>query len=250
MDKDMRRSIALGSACAGFVTVPTLGPLLGGGEQARRYDTVITPPDYAFAVWAPIFAGCMANTIGQCRPSGRSRPASRRTGWPLAGAYAANALWSVAAQTKFALTPVLLPVATGFAAAAHVRLQQVPDATRAAPINVLSTGLLLGWTALASTVNLAAGALVLGAERTSPRMVATSTAGLLAASGGLAAAVAASRNGSIPLAVASGWGLSTTALARSRPLGVRVAAAAGVVLIAAGAAWRTAMNRRHGPAGK
>jgi hypothetical protein len=94
------------------VAVPTLGALLGEGEQTRRYDTVITPPDYAFAVWGPIFAGCVASTVGQCLPSGRSRPASRRAGWPLAGAYALNAAWSLAAQRdRFAVTPILLPLA-------------------------------------------------------------------------------------------------------------------------------------------
>src|SRR5688572_11219951 len=95
---DTVRTVALASSCVAFVAVPCLGALLGRGEQTQRYDTVITPPDYAFAVWAPIFAGCAASTVAQCLPGGRGDPMSRRTGWPLTGAYAVNAAWSLAAQ--------------------------------------------------------------------------------------------------------------------------------------------------------
>ena len=120
---DNFRSFALASSCAAFVAVPCLGALFGRGEQTERYDTVITPPDYAFAVRGPVFAGCVASTVAQCLPGGRGDPMSRRTGWPLAGAYAANTAWSIAAQSgRFALTPALLPVATAFAAAAHGRV--------------------------------------------------------------------------------------------------------------------------------
>jgi hypothetical protein len=163
--EDKLRSWALAAACAGFVGIPNVGALIGRGEQTRRYDTVITPPDYAFAVWAPIFAGCVASTIAQCRSGERDQPASRRTGWPLAGAYAINAAWSLAAQSgRFALTPALLPVATACAATAHVRLQRFGTPTPAAAVTSFSTALLLGWTALAGVVNLAAGAVLAGAE--------------------------------------------------------------------------------------
>lgn len=240
MDHDAVRSVALGSACAAFVTVPLVGPLLGGGEQSRRYDTVITPPDYAFAIWAPIFASCVATTIHQCGPEGRSRPASRRTGWPLAGAYATNALWSVAAQTNFALTPVALPVATGFAAVAHRRLQEPGDG---AGLAAVSTGLLFGWTSLASTVNLAAGALLAGADRSSPRTVSISAGGLTVASCLVATVAALSRRGSASVAAASGWGLFSTALTSNRPRVVRFAALAGGLATTGAGAWRSVQRR-------
>ena len=124
---DASRTLALAGACASFVAVPNLGAILGQGEQTDAYDTAITPPAYAFVVWAPIFAGCVASTAGQCLPAGRNDPMSRRTGWPLAGAYALNAAWSLAAQTgRFAYTPYLLPAAAALAATAHVRLQPLP----------------------------------------------------------------------------------------------------------------------------
>lgn len=228
MDRD--RTLALAGSCAALIAVPNLGALLGRGEQTDRYDTAITPPDYAFAVWAPIFAGCAASTVGQCLPAGRTDPMSRRTGWPLAGAYAVNAAWSLAAQTgRFALTPYLLPAAAALAATAHIRLQSAPRATGLLAITPASTGLLLGWTTLASAVNIVAAR----ADRTAPPVTAAATAGLIALSAGVAAVVARSRRGGRAIALATGWGLGTLAGMRSRPRFVRRAAALGAVAVAA-----------------
>ncbi|WP_035855502.1 hypothetical protein [Cryptosporangium arvum] len=229
---DRTRSIALAGACAAFVAVPNLGALFGRGEQTDRYDTVITPPNYAFVVWAPIFAGCLASTLTQVRAS--DQETSRRTGWPLTGAYLTNTVWSLAAQSdRFAATPFLLPLAAGFAGVAHARVQGLTDPGRATPVG---TGLLLGWTTLASAVNLAAGANLSGAGKESPRTVRSSAAGLLAVCAAVAAGVAASRRGAGPVAATSGWGLLTTALSPTRPRGVRAVAATGAAAIAAGLA--------------
>jgi hypothetical protein len=231
------RSQALVGACAAFLAVPNLGALLGRGERTERYDTAITPPDYAFAVWAPIFACCAASTVAQCRPGGRGDPVSRRTGWPLAGAYALNAGWSLAAQTdRFALTPYLLPAATALAATAHVRLQRTPPDSHLGTVTSAGAGLLLGWTVLASAVNIVAAR----ADRDAPRVVAAATAGLLVVSATVAAAAARSRRGRLPLVLASTWGLGTLAGMRSRPAGVRAAAALGAVTIGAAATSRKA----------
>lgn len=239
--KDSLRSWVLGAACAGFVGVPCLGALFGEGEQTRRYDTAITPPDYAFAVWAPIFAGCLAATVAQCRSEGRDQEVSRRTGWPLAGAYAVNAAWSLAAQTgRFALTPVLLPVATTGAAVAYTRLQHVRSRTTAAAATSVGTGLLLGWTALASVVNIAASR----ADRSSPVAVRVSTAGLLAVCGVVAAVVGRSERGAVPVAAASGWGLATLAASEGKPGVVRTAAALGAASVALATAQRFLHRRR------
>jgi hypothetical protein len=241
---DRVRSLALAGTCTAFVATPLLGSLLGKGERTRRYDTVITPPDYAFAVWAPIFVGCVMSTIGQCLPGGRRHPVSRRTGWPLTAAYAMNTAWSLAAQSdRFAATPFLLPAATACAATAHMRLQRVPEAAGWTAVTPASTGLLLGWTALASTVNIAAAAIATGVNKAAPPTVAASAAGLFAASCAVAGGVAQSRRGGLALAATSSWGVLTTALMSSRPRTVRTAAAAGATAIALVAA-RTVT--RHG----
>jgi hypothetical protein len=154
----------------------------------------------------------------------------------LAGAYAVNAAWSLAAQSgRFAWTPALLPVATACAAIAHARLQRIDTQTRWADVTSSSTGLLLGWTALASAVNVAAGAVLAGAGRSSPRTVVGSVVGLLAASGAVAGAVVRSDRGRFPLAAAAGRGLVTIATTSRRPLGVRIAAALGAAGVTAAA---------------
>jgi len=121
------------------------------------------------------------------------------------------------------------------AATAYARAQRVPSPGPAA-ITPASTGLLLGWTALASTVNLAAGAVAAGVGKRDSRLVAASTAALVLASAAVAGGVARTRRGALPLALASAWGLATTALDRARPAAVRWAAAAGSAGIAAAAA--------------
>jgi hypothetical protein len=110
--------------------------------------------------------------------------------------------------------------------------------------NLVSTGLLFGWTALASAVNLAAGAVLLGAEKTAPSTVVASTCGLATASGAIAGAAAASRHGSVSLSAAAAWGLFTTAFTSGKPRAVRMAASAGGLAITAACAWRTARNRK------
>jgi hypothetical protein len=238
---DRLRTLAVGTSAAALVLVPTLGPLVAGTEEgAEAYDTEITPPDYAFAIWAPIFAATTAQAIQHAtRPTAE---VNRRTGWWLAGAYTANTCWSLAAQTdRFRYTPYILPVAAGLAAVAYLRAQGIParGAERVAPH---STGLLLGWTTLASVVNAFA-------VQRSGRLASTRQSGrdaarlaLVGAAGALGAAVAGSRNGYASLAAAGTWGLATSAANPERQRATRRVSAAGAGLVAATAAaklWRS-----------
>jgi hypothetical protein len=239
---DRLRSLALASSCAAFVAIPVLGPVLTGrGEQTDPYDTVVTPPGYAFTIWAPIFLGCGVDALRQCLPGDRHAESARRSGWPLAGAYTTNAIWSVAAQSgRFGLTPFLLPVATSFSAVAFARLQQLDPGSSRCWDTASSTGFLLGWTSLASAVNILAGFQLLGARRDAPRTMGLALAGVATTGAALTAAVHRSRRGFLPLAAAAGWGLLTNATDRTRPRPVRVASAvsAAAVLGSALARWR------------
>jgi hypothetical protein len=228
---DRVRSLALGTSAAALVLVPTLGPVLAGTEEgAEAYDTEITPPDYAFAIWAPIFAATAANAVQHA--TNPTAAVNRRTGWWLAGAYAANACWSIAAQSdRFRYTPIILPVATGLTAIAYRRAQDVP-LRGAERIAAHSTGLLLGWTSLASVVNVFA-------VRRNGRLASTSPAGrtaarlaLACAAGALSAAVAASRHGYTSLAATALWGLATSAADSRRAAATRRTSAAGAAVLA------------------
>jgi tryptophan-rich sensory protein len=224
---------ALAAACTGLVLVPNLGALLGPGEQTDRYDTVVTPPDYAFVVWAPIFAACAADAVGRWRRPGDAPVSDHATALPLTVAYTLNTAWSVTAQTdRFRFTPALLTGAAASAALAHRRVQAQ---VRPRPSTVLATGLLLGWTSLASAVNLAADVVRRGVPRESTPAVATGALGVGAVTTLLAGTVARSRYGALPLAASAGWGLLTAAADHRRPAGVRLLAAASAAALAAAA---------------
>ncbi len=228
---DRARAAAVAGSVTALVLVPTLGPrLFGTREQVAGYGTAVTPPDYAFAIWAPIFAGCAANAVRQCVAPASTM--SRRTGWPVAGAYAANTAWSVASQAgALRVTPFLLPLATASSALAHRRAQDLPSRSASDTVAVSSTGLLLGWTALASTVNAAIGLQLAGLAPTSRTVTTLSNLGLIGTSAALAATVRRSRHGSAAVAGAAVWGLATTAAATERPRTSRLAAGVGALTV-------------------
>jgi hypothetical protein len=249
---DRLRCAALGVSTAAMVLVPTLGPVLAGTEEgAEAYDTDITPPNYAFAIWAPIF---VSNAVGTIQHLAHPTDgANRRHGWWLAGAHAANAAWSVAAQSgRFRYTAAILPVAAALAAGAHRELQRGDGGRGVAPH---STGLLLGWTGVASVVNVFAvrrrgpvrpgrpdrpdrqG----GAAPASPPSATDPLFPVVGASAILAAVVATSRRGYVAVAAAGGWALATNALNSRRPRYARLANALGATVLATATAaklWR------------
>lgn len=227
---------ALTVACCAFVTVPNLGALLGRGEQTDRYDTVVTPPSYAFAIWGPIFATCAGDALRRWRDPSTHEASDAATAAPLAAAYALNTAWSIAAQgDRFELTPGLLLAGTACAAVAHHRIQS-QDGAR--PSTVAAAGLLLGWTALASAVNVSADVVRRGAPAEGPLATRSALVAVVAAAGVVAGTIAGSRRGRGPVAAAAGWGLLTTATDPSRPRSSRIVAAVSAAGVGAALATR------------
>jgi hypothetical protein len=219
--RDRLRCAALGASTAAMILVPTLGPVLAGTEEgAEEWDTDITPPNYAFAIWAPIFLSNAAGTVQHLRNP--SSEANRRHGWWLAGAHAANAVWSLVAQSgRFRYTAAVLPVAATLAAQAHRRLQHGD-----AGIAPHSTGMLLGWTSVASVVNVVA-------VRGRPLSARATASVVVGAAALLSTVVATSRRGYVAVAAAGGWALVTNALNPRRTRTGRAANALGATLLAA-----------------
>ena len=77
---------------AGAVVAGVVGGLLSGatGDYGDADDSPsrVLPANYAFGVWAPIYAGSLVYAADSLRPSRRGTPLLRRTGWPAAPAYA------------------------------------------------------------------------------------------------------------------------------------------------------------------
>ena len=240
---DRTRSLALAAATAGFTMIPTLVPLITGkGNGESSVDTAISPPPYAFGIWGPIFAGCVANTVQHSQPERVGLEINRRSGWALAGAYTSNAIWAILDQTgRNSAKAVALPVAVGFAATAYARLQREAP-TGADRIAPASTGMLLGWTSLAALIELSVRATAAGTAQTSGKNVAE-TAAAVGLSAALSMGILRSNYGFIPLGAAATWGLGTTSLVRARPTVARIGSAVGASLVAASTVIRARQRR-------
>lgn len=230
---DTVRAAVVVAAAAAQAVVPSLVPLFGDSrEETERTDTAITPPPYAFAIWGPIFAATIANAVQQGLPEQRGARVNQVGGWPLAGAYALDAAWALAAQPgRFALTPFVLGGAVACAAAAYRRQQSV-DAAGIERLAPASTGLLLGWIGLAVAVNGASVAQDLGVDADAPLTTALWTTTAVGVAAAAASAILRSRHGFLPLSASVGWGLATTAATPGRPRLARMGALAGTLLVA------------------
>jgi hypothetical protein len=58
----------------------------------NTFMTAVTPASYTFAVWLPIFLGCIALVVYQALPAQRNDPRFDALGWPLTAAFLLNAL--------------------------------------------------------------------------------------------------------------------------------------------------------------
>ena len=244
---DRLRTGALIAATAAQVVVPIIGPLLGQrpvGEVSKETPSIVTPPDWAFGVWGPIFAGSAATAVVQALPGQRTEQASREAGWWLAAAAAGNAVWEWVAQSgRYRATPPILWGIVAAAGAAHAALQRVPP-TGATRLATGSNGMLLGWTSLAASINTADVALkVCGIDPDSRRGRLVSLGLVGGAAAGVTAVVAASRRGAAAVASTTSWGLSTLA-ANTPRTAVRATGWAAVSGVAGGLLSRVAKTKR------
>jgi len=246
---EMVRVVAVSVSAAAMILVPTVGPGIAGTEEgASEFDSEITPPDYAFAIWGPIFLARAANAVQHAADP--TAPINRSTGWWLAGAYGANAAWSVAAQTnRYRYTPFILSAAAALAGNGYRRAQTV-DARGARKLVPLSSGLLFGWTSVAAVVN-AFSVGRNGNPVTSSRKGRNAARFAVAGAGSaLTAVVAASSRGYTSVAIAGTWALATSSMNRKRTIGTRLingTAAAALAATATVKLWPCRVKARHAP---
>lgn len=236
---DRWRSACLIASTAAMIGIPLLGPALTGSEEgAEEYDTDITPPDFAFAIWGPIFGIVAASTYRQ--GTHPTDPVSRRTGWYLTAAYATNAAWSLLAQGgRFRATPYVLPLAAGLAGVAH-HVAQPLDPDGRWPSTSGTAGALFGWTSVASVVN----AFATGPGRDQANDILQSHRALAAAATVVNVLILRSRHGFLELGASATWAFLTNATNNQRTVRGRQvnAVAAGATVAATAVRW--AVRRR------
>ncbi|WP_324275349.1 hypothetical protein [Blastococcus brunescens] len=205
------------------------------GEVSDRTESLITPAGYAFTIWAAIFAGSLAWAVYQALPSQRGRVLHRRTGWPLALAFAGNALWEVLfpliGVSQPVVPAVLLFAIVAAAALAWARVQDLRSAGLDRLLPTAVAGLLLGWVTVAAAVNVASAGVALGASATGEQARVWAVFALVAVAVLVSALVLAAQAAVGPYALAVGWGLVAIAV-DGGPTVVTVSALAAAATVA------------------
>ncbi|TYP80644.1 hypothetical protein [Blastococcus xanthinilyticus] len=216
------------------------------GAVSDETGSLITPAGYAFAIWGVIFAGSLAWAAYQALPAQRGRELHRRTGWPLAAAFAGNTAWEIAFPLigiSVPLVPlVLLFCIVAATAVAWARLQdlRIEGLGRLLPAAV--TGLLLGWVTVAAAVNAGQAGVALGAPASGTTAQVWAVVVLAVVSLIASALVLAARHAAGPFALAVVWGLVAVAVA-GPPTPVVIAAFAAASAVAVALVVRTAVHR-------
>jgi hypothetical protein len=208
----VRQGVVLLAAVAQVVSSSFLGQSVGG--VAREDVTSVLPAGYAFAIWGLIFAVSLAAAVACVLPSVAPRPAVRATGWTIAVAYAANAVWVLLfTQKLFVVAQVVIVIGAVAAILALVRLQRAVDRGDRVVGGLVGAayGLVAGWLTAATFVGFANTFVSTGLTDGRPDDTVVGIVLLLLATGVAVAVVRASANGPIAgtaaYAGAVAWGL-------------------------------------------
>lgn len=227
-----------------------LPPILFGGrgfnaEADAGPPSPAEPAGYAFAIWGPIYLGCLAYAVVQALPSRAADPLFRRIGWLTAAGFALTGAWLLAARfgPVWATVPIIwlmtAAIGTAFVIAAGAAR---PGLVEAAFVR-LPLALFAGWLTAAAFVNAAEVLPRFGFDRfgLSPAGFAVLVVG---AAGALAGALAGLTRGEPAYALAVLWALGGIAAANvmrasGSPVVIAAAGAAGLALVA----WCLALRR-------
>lgn len=240
---DTTRVVVVVLAAVAQVVGSPLGSVLSGnsvGDVSDGARSLVTPAGYAFSIWGLVFLGSLAWAVYQALPAQRTRLVHRVTGWPLAAAFAGNAVWETVYPFGGVwqyVTQVLIFAITASAAVGFARLQReevradLRGWARALP--AATAGLLLGWVTVAPVAQVGNTGVALGADpaTTSSEVWAVAAMVAVALVGSLVVLRAHVAAG--PFAAAVVWGLVAIAAAGGpTPVTVAALGAAAVVLVA------------------
>ena len=159
--KDIYRQLAVVVTTIATLVVNGLAnalPLNGQstGEISDRFDVYFIPAGYVFSIWGLIYLGLVAYTVFQALPAQRDNPRLRATGWWVALANVANALWIFLWHyEQFPLTIIVMLVLLAALIVIYLRLR---DGKR--EVSTVETwaaripfSIYLGWITVATVAN-------------------------------------------------------------------------------------------------
>ncbi|MBA8793292.1 hypothetical protein FHX74_000886 [Friedmanniella endophytica] len=249
MSSDRTRSVVvLALAVLQIVSSPLttllgIGPDTGAVSDANR--SLITPAGYAFSIWGLIYLASLAYATNQLRPSERTRPVQRRTGWWMALAFASSTVWvPIFATRTIWLSQIVILVLVVALITAAVRAARTGPAQRTTERALvrLPITLYLGWAVLAATAGFGVTFRSLGMPPAAAWVTVVSVLLLAAATlcclwvVGRATALAA-------FAFTALWALVAVVVATPSDV-VRVAAVLAAVVVAAALIVRTGRSDR------
>ncbi|PSP15717.1 MAG: hypothetical protein BRC58_11220 [Cyanobacteria bacterium QS_8_64_29] len=144
---------------------PIGGLTLGQISNQLFGNVLITPADYAFAIWGVIYVGLFGFAIYQALPSQAAQRPLRRLGYGVVAASLAQIGWVFLFQLRFfggsflAMLAILLPLARIYRRLHRERLTQPQRWFVRIPLSVY-----LAWISVATLVNAAVALVALGWE--------------------------------------------------------------------------------------
>jgi hypothetical protein len=208
------------------------------GAVAREYPSPLLAAGWAFAVWAPIYAGFLGYAAFQALPAQRARHVHRATGWWMAASAVFNIGWVLSfAAGWLPLAQLMLVGLLGSIALVFGRYCRMPAEGVVERVVARGTvALYAGWVCMAMPMGTAATGVWIGLPGTGALAAIAAVVVLLAVTATVAWAVL-SGTAVVPFAVAAMWAIVGIAL-NDPPAGVVIAGAIAIVAVLAATARR------------
>lgn len=193
---------------------PPAGQNVGEVSNTILGGVIITPANYAFAIWGLIYLGLIIYGVYQALPGQRQNPVLAQVSWALIGACVLQIVWLYAfLTTSFWLSVSLIVGILGFLIVAYLRSRTVTPTRQVRWLLQAPISIYFAWITVATVVNVA-GALFDSFFSSGPAMSAigvASTVVMMGVSGAIAAAIALGYgDASFPAVVV--WALSAIAI--------------------------------------
>ncbi|GAA1305706.1 hypothetical protein GCM10009610_17490 [Pseudonocardia xinjiangensis] len=234
---DLVRTIVVVLLAVLQIVVSALAGTGGVGEPigvvARDYATPLLAAGWAFAIWAPIYAGFLAYAVYQALPGQRGRQIHREIGWWLAVSAVLNAGWVLSFGAGWLPLAELMILALLVAlAVVFGRLTRQPAESVLERVVLRGTvALYTGWVSFATALGTAATGVWVGLPGTGA-LAAIAAVVVLLAVAVIASWVVLSGTAVVGYAFAAVWAAAGIAL-NDPPAGVVVAGAIAIVVVIA-----------------